>query len=105
MPVRLSLTVSAEQVGPAGHRLARSAAALTATVSPTTAASNQAGPDTVDSLVHSARRASRPPAPARYRVAVALIMRPSDEAARRPQSARRLPRRTARRSRPTAAAG
>src|SRR5271166_2709211 len=51
IPVRLSLGVSTGQAVPVGHRTAAVAAALTATVSTMMAASSQAGPDTVRSLV------------------------------------------------------
>ncbi len=54
IPVRLSLAVLTGQATPDGHRTAALAAALTATVAATVAISNQAGPVTVRSLVHSA---------------------------------------------------
>jgi len=61
-PLRLSLVVSTGQALSAGQVTAAVAAALTAAVSTTVAASSQAGPVTVRTLVHSACSASRRPA-------------------------------------------
>ena len=55
IPVRLSRAGSTGQARPRGHRVAATAAVLTAMVSAAVAASSQAGPGTVRTLVHSAR--------------------------------------------------
>ena len=61
IPVRLSLAVSTGQADARRAPAAALADALTATVAATVAISNQAGPVTVRSLVHSACSASRMP--------------------------------------------
>src|SRR5215472_14687287 len=60
-PVRLSFVVSTRQIILGGQWVAPTAAALTAMVSATAPMTSQAGPDTVRSLVHSARSAHRRP--------------------------------------------